>query len=68
MGGWVYSIVAHSTPGVVKIGATERDPTERLREANACTWHLPDYAIAWAVEVEDGGRDGILGGALHKAP
>ncbi len=40
-------------PAFVKIGATERDPTERLREARACTWHLPDYAITCAVEVEE---------------
>lgn len=53
MGGWIYCLVTHSMPGVVKIGATERDPTERLREANACTWHLPDYAIAWTVEVAE---------------
>jgi hypothetical protein len=41
--GWVYCLVTPSMPGVVKIGATERDPTE----------HLPDYAIAWAVEVTE---------------
>jgi hypothetical protein len=53
MGGWIYCFVTPSMPGVVKIGATDRDPTERLREAMACTWHLPDYAIACAVEVEE---------------
>ena len=53
MGGWIYCFVTPSMPGVVKIGATDRDPTERLREAMACTWHIPDYAIACAVEVEE---------------
>jgi hypothetical protein len=39
MGGWIYCFVTPSMPGVVKIGATDRDPTERLREARACTWN-----------------------------
>jgi hypothetical protein len=51
--GWVYALVSPSLPGIVKIGATERDPEERLREANACTWHYPDYTIACATEVDD---------------
>ena len=53
MGGWIYCFVTPSMPGVVKIGATDRDPTERLREARACTWHIPDYEIACTVEVEE---------------
>ena len=53
MVGWVYAFVTPSMPGIAKFGATERDPTERLREANACTWHLHEYAIAAAQEVDD---------------
>jgi hypothetical protein len=53
MGGWVYVFETASMPGTVKIGATTRDPVERLHEANACTWHLPDYALVCATEVDD---------------
>ena len=53
MVGWVYAFVTPSMPGIAKFGATERDPTERLREANACTWHMHEYAIAAAQEVDD---------------
>jgi hypothetical protein len=39
---------------MVKIGATERDPAEPLREANSGEWRPPDaYSILWAVKVED---------------
>ena len=51
--GWVYALVSQSNPGIVKIGASQRDPGERLREANACEWHLPDYTVACATEVDD---------------
>jgi hypothetical protein len=53
MVGYVYAFETPSVPGVVKIGATNRDPVERLREASR-TWHEPDaYRIVWAVRVED---------------
>jgi hypothetical protein len=53
MVGWVYAFVTPSMPGIVKFGATERDPTERLREANASTWHLHEYTAAAATRVDD---------------
>jgi hypothetical protein len=53
MVGWVYAFVTPSMPGIVKFGATERDPTERLREANASTWSLPEYSVAAATKVDD---------------
>ena len=54
MVGWVYAFESPSMPGVVKIGATDRDPEERLHEANESDTHPPDaYRIAWAVKVED---------------
>ncbi len=42
-------------PGLVKLGATERDPSERLSEANAPdTWRPPEaYVVACATEVND---------------
>jgi hypothetical protein len=42
-------------PGVAKIGATTRNPSERLAEANASdTWRPPrPYVVACAVEVAD---------------
>ena len=55
MVGWVYAFENPSMPGMVKIGATDRDPAERLHEANESdTWRPPEaYSIAWAVRVED---------------
>jgi hypothetical protein len=48
MPGFVYAFVTPSMPGVVKIGATEREVTESRAEANS--WSLSDYTIA---QVED---------------
>ena len=55
MAGWVYAFATRSMPGVVKIGATTRDPSERLAEANASdTWRPPHpYDVVCAVEVAD---------------
>jgi P4 family phage/plasmid primase-like protien len=55
MVGWVYAFVTPSDEGVVKFGATGRDPAERLREANS-TWRRAGhdaYAIAAAARVDD---------------
>lgn len=55
MGGWVYAFATPSMPGVLKIGATRRDPSERLAEANAGdTWRPPrPYTVVCATEVAD---------------
>ncbi len=55
MAGWVYAFVTPSMPGIVKIGATRRNPTERLDEANASdTWRPPrPYVVACTAEVAD---------------
>ena len=55
MSGWVYAFATPSMPGVLKIGATRRDPSERLAEANAGdTWRPPrPYVVVCAVEVAD---------------
>ncbi len=53
MVGWVYAFVTPSMPGIIKFGATDRDPIERLRKANACTWHLHVYTVAAATRVDD---------------
>ena len=55
MAGWVYGFASPSMPGVIKIGATRRDPAERLAEANASdTWRPPHaYVVACAAEVTD---------------
>ena len=53
MVGWVYAFESPSMPGVVKIGATDRDPEERLHEANESDTRPPEaYRIAWAAEVD----------------
>jgi len=43
--GSVYAIVNDAMPGLVKIGATTRDPLERLHEARACTWAPPSFRL-----------------------
>ena len=55
MSGWVYAFATPSMPDVVKIGATRRNPNERLEEANASdTWRPPrPYVVVCATEVAD---------------
>ena len=43
--GHVYAIANDAMPGLVKIGATTRDPIERLHEARACTWAPPSLLM-----------------------
>ena len=51
--GHVYCLAIDAQPGTVKIGATTRDPAERLREANACTWSPWPFRLVVAAEVPD---------------
>jgi hypothetical protein len=53
--GWVYAFANASMPGIVKIGATDREVAERLKEANKSdTWRPPRaYVIACTAEVAD---------------
>ncbi len=53
--GFLYALATPSMHGIVKIGATTRDVSERLCEANAShTWCPPEpYALVCCVEVED---------------
>ena len=53
--GYVYCFSSASMPGIVKIGATKRDPSERLREANAAgTWRPPlPYELEGALRFVD---------------
>ena len=55
MAGWVYGFATPSMPGVIKIGATSRDPDERLSEANASDpWRPPHpYAVTCTAQVDD---------------
>jgi hypothetical protein len=55
MAGWVYAFVTPSMPGVAKIGATTRNPSERLAEDNASDTWRPSrpYVAVCAVEVAD---------------
>jgi len=53
--GYVYCFSNKSMPGIYKIGMTERDPTERLKEANKTdTWKPPHpYVLEFAKRVDD---------------
>jgi hypothetical protein len=55
MTGWVYAFATPSMPGIIKIGATKRDPAARLEEANASdTWRPPRAYVAVCVaQVDD---------------
>ena len=55
MAGWVYGFATPSMPGVIKIGATRREPDERLDEANASDpWRPPHpYAVTCTAQVDD---------------
>jgi hypothetical protein len=54
--GYICAFVTPSMPGLVKIGATARDPAERLAEANAATTGRPPepyyLACSFSVPIE----------------
>jgi hypothetical protein len=51
--GYIYAFTTPSMPGIFKIGATDRDPEDRLAEANAShTWCPPEpYVVAYTAAV-----------------
>ena len=50
--GYVYGFTSPSMPGLVNIGATDRDPSERLAEANASPGCPPEpYVAAYTAAV-----------------
>lgn len=53
--GYIYAMVTDSMPGIVKIGMTLRDVSERLSEANSPdTWRPPTpYRVPFAKRVTD---------------
>ena len=54
MPGFVYAFVHPTIQGLVRIGATTRDPYEILAEANKSEWGpLEPYVIACYAQVED---------------
>jgi len=68
--GYVYCFANPSMPGILKVGATERTPEDRLREANAAdTWRPPTpYRIEFAKKVADPtGDTACASGGVHRA-
>ena len=63
--GCIYALATPSMPGLVKIGATDRDPADRLAEANASgTWGPPEpYFLASVLPVT--GSTFAMERALH---
>ncbi len=53
--GYIYCFSNKAMPGIYKIGATERDPQERLNEANSSdTWRPPEaYEIECIAKTHD---------------
>ena len=51
--GSVYCIANDAMPGIVKIGATVRDPTDRLSEARAVTWAPTCFRLIAQASVDD---------------
>ena len=51
--GFVYAITNDAMPGLVKIGATARDPADRLNEARHDTWAPSCFRITEQAAVDD---------------
>ena len=51
--GFVYAIANDAMPGLVKIGATARDPADRLNEARHDTWAPSCFRITEQVATDD---------------
>jgi hypothetical protein len=52
--GSVYAFATLSMPGLIKIGATRREVTESLAEANRSEWGPPEpFVVACYAQVED---------------
>ena len=51
--GYVYCIANDAIPDIVKIGATVRDPEDRLSEARATTWAPSCFRIVAQAAVDD---------------
>jgi hypothetical protein len=51
--GFVYCIANDAMPGLVKIGATTRDPEDRLDEARHATWAPSCFRITAQAAVDD---------------
>ncbi len=49
----MYCIANDTMPGIVKIGATVRDPEDRLNEARASTWAPTCFRIVAQASVDD---------------
>ncbi len=62
--GYVYCLVNDSMPGLVKVGMTMRDPSERLKEANRTTFVPTPFTIAFAKRVSDPAEKEQI---IHKA-
>lgn len=61
--GYVYCITNPHMPGLVKIGYTDRNPLERLEEANASTWAFPEFKLEFARRVPDANAKELI---LHR--
>lgn len=61
--GYVYCITNPHMPGLVKIGYTDRNPLQRLEEANASTWNFPEFKLEFARRVPDANAKEMI---LHR--
>lgn len=53
MPGYVYLLINHSMPGLVKVGLTTRDPESRTRELSAATGVPTPFVLVFDVLVPD---------------
>ncbi len=51
--GYIYALINPSLEGLVKIGKTTRDPTDRVRELSSSTAAPTPFVLACDVYVED---------------
>lgn len=50
IGGWIYVLVNSSMPSVVKIGRTDRTPSERVYELSSATGVPTPFVLVWEEE------------------
>lgn len=60
MSGYLYCFTNIYLPGICKVGKTERQPTERLKDANSDTWSPPSWKCEFSKYVKEYSQKELL--------